>query len=119
MSEELQDAVQNDHVGVVIVTTHARERFAERADIGESLEAILKRAMPFGGQAGDGILLADGDVVFATNKSWRGRVVTTVLTMDQAIANMEMVSGHRPHSAPTVLRQKQVVLPAVKENRLL
>lgn len=90
--------VDNDHVGVLILTTHAVERWAERGACDETLVDVLKRAMPFGGQFGDSMLLADGEIVFATKTNGFGdRVVVTVLTKDQAIANMQESLGFKAY----------------------
>lgn len=89
--------VENNHIGPVFVTPHALERYAERGSQ-EPLEDVLKRAMPFGGQFAENLLLADGEIVFTVKQTEKGLMATTVLTMDQAIVNMENWLGPRVRS---------------------
>lgn len=82
--------VRNDYLNKnLIVTDHALERWGERGE-GELAER-LKTALPFGGQLGDlHLLLLSGDMVFATRDKADCCVVTTCLTKQQAIANMQV-----------------------------
>ena len=90
--------VENVHIGRLRVSHHARERWSERSsgDLAES----LGRAVPFGGQRGNSILLLDGDVVFTVDRS--ASIVTTVLTKAQAMVNMEQSNGCRPVTSSDV-----------------
>lgn len=77
----------------IIVTRHAEQRWAERGSghLGERLGA----AVPYGGQFGNGLLLIDGDMVFATEKiPCHRRCVLTCLTQAQAIVNMQSRGAH-------------------------
>lgn len=90
--------IQNQHVGKMLVGPHAQERWRERS-AKESLKDSLERAIPFGGQYGDNLLLIDGEIVFACEKYGRAFFVKTVLTKDQAVANMEFSQGcHRVYN---------------------
>lgn len=86
-------SVINPHIGQLLVTTHASDRWEERGVQDDSLADVLKRAVPFGGQRGKSILLLDGEVVFATKEG----IVKTVLTKAQAIANMQQQLGQLAH----------------------
>lgn len=81
-----------------VITDHALDRFAERhaesaalqaSQSRELLLAELERGVPFGGQIGNDelYLLPSGNVAAIT---WQARtgIVKTVLTQEQAIANM-------------------------------
>ena len=73
----------------LFVTPHARNRFFDRGgDSYRSLAERLKRALPFGAQlGGDCCLLEDGGLVFAV----RQNRVTTVMTKEQATANVQAI----------------------------
>lgn len=81
--------IHHDEIGELHVTQHALSRFSERMD--GNFHARLKAAVPFGAQRGDDLLLRDDDAVFtvAREQETGRRVVTTVLTLDQAVANMQ------------------------------
>lgn len=66
------------------VSSHAIERWTER--FGGCMEESLSRAVPFGAQRGTDKLLRDGSAVFVVSKDG---YVKTVLTIDQAYANMQ------------------------------
>ncbi len=100
--------VLNDHLGELFLTDHAEERWLERGD-GALLQDSIKIAVPFGAQLGDDILLRNEDVVFATTKSGANRVVTTVLTYDFAVANIQASMGAR--SAKPEIDVKQLPAP--------
>lgn len=82
------DIVQNDHVGQIFITVHARKSWVALGHQGSDLNEALKRAVPFGGQYGCG-MLSIGDVVFATKRSGENRSATAVLSMGEAFANVE------------------------------
>jgi len=81
-----------------VVTDHALERFIERSEL-DSLEsdqyrelllAELERGVPFGGQVGhDALYLLPCGLVAAIAWEDGNGFVKTVLTREQAIANME------------------------------
>ncbi len=81
--------VRNDHVGHLHVTPHAFERWQERSTPADDLRMHLKVAHPFGVQHGSHLLLASGLWVFTVVPRDVGRVVTTTLTRDQAVTNMQ------------------------------
>lgn len=82
-----------------VVTDHALDRFFERYDGPDALRpdacerrllAELERGVLFGGQVGDGELyLLPCGLVAAVVRGDGCRIVKTVLTRAQAIANME------------------------------
>ncbi len=101
-----------------VVTDHAFDRFVERAEFDnlesaqyrELLLAELERGVPFGGQIGDDALylLPCGLVAAIVWEAGSG-FVKTVLTREQAIANME--------AQGTILRTARPFLPEVRETR--
>lgn len=105
-------AADNSHIGKMLVSPHAQERWRERSS-GRLVES-LQRAIPFGGQYGDNLLLIDGDIVFACEKYGRAHLVKTVLTKDQAVANMEFAAGgHQMYNKLEVPKKKPMeVKPA-------
>jgi len=73
-----------------IVTDHAAARLVERLDPHAVLMEELPRAVPFGAQKGnDELRLLPCGMVAVTRPAGRSWVVTTVLTVEQAVANME------------------------------
>lgn len=76
-----------------IVTTHAIHRYRERGGL-RSLDDELIEASRFGAQSGRGFMLILPCGLVAAGKSqfrdrgWQ-RAIVTVLTQDQAIANMQ------------------------------
>jgi hypothetical protein len=97
--------VENSHIGKMLVSPHAQERWRERSS--GRLTESLQRAVPFGGQYGDNLLLIDGDIVFACEKYGRAYLVKTVLTRDQALANMEFAAGgHQMYNKLEVPKKK-------------
>lgn len=86
-------SVENPFVGKVEVSYHACQRWEERAS--GSMEESLARAIPFGGQRGEDILLIDGNIVFACATDDGICTVKTVLTRDQAVVNMQDGLGWR------------------------
>jgi hypothetical protein len=91
--------VLNGYLGKsVFVSRHAQERFAERAS--GDVASRLAAALPFGAQYGDGLLLRDEDIVFVSD--WHPvhkRCVVTVLTIAQAVANMQYKGIRVPYVA--------------------
>ncbi len=81
--------MHNDHLGSIVVTLHALERWKERGTNESSLKAAVAHAMPYGAQYDRRMLLSSGDAVFAMRKNGSKWVMITVLTMDQAISTME------------------------------
>lgn len=81
--------VRNDHLRqTLFVTPHAHARWAERG--GGDLRDSLRRALPFGGQIGDDALLLEfNGLVFSVKFDDQGGTVTTVLTRQQATANLQ------------------------------
>ncbi len=96
--------VRNPHVnGGILITRHSQDRWVERNKSSGSLEDSLKRAMPYGAQRGNAVLLLDGEVAFVVKRKevdsdW---ILKTVLTKDQAIVNMEATFGHQKLHVPT------------------
>ncbi len=77
-----------------IITIHAQERLYERYGDDADIEEIIKTSVPFGAQKGteNSLLLSkDNKLVLATVKDGRYIVVKTVLTIKQAISNMEKI----------------------------
>lgn len=92
------------------ITPHARERFVERfatADIASE----LANAIPFGAQLGDRdqLMLSPCGAVFAV----RDQRVVTVLTKQQALANMQSIIGH--FAANTSGELSAIPAPAVTQ----
>ena len=80
--------VEHFHIGKLHVTYHALRRFHERASGDFTLR--LSQSVPFGAQLGTkSLFLRDGDIVFTVEKDEGIHVVTTVLTQELAIANMQ------------------------------
>ena len=86
-----------------VITDHALARFAERRAVSATLQtnqyrelllAELERGVPFGGQIGNDelYLLPSGNVAAVTWKARTG-IVKTVLTQEQAIANMQSMGA--------------------------
>lgn len=86
-----------------VITDHALDRFAERHALSAALQtnqyrelllAELERGVPFGGQIGNDelYLLPSGNVAAI---AWQARsgIVKTVLTREQAIANMQSMGA--------------------------
>ncbi len=86
--------VVNEHTKHRIhITAHGVERWLERfGSNGGDLAESLRVAIPFGGQIGDSIMLANGDQCFAISgkKPNGSRMLITCLTKSQAISNMQM-----------------------------
>jgi hypothetical protein len=86
-----------------VITDHALERFAERRAVSTALQtsqyrdlllAELERGVPFGGQIGnDELYLLPSDNVAAIAWQARTGIVKTVLTREQAIANMQSMGA--------------------------
>jgi hypothetical protein len=77
----------------LIVTRHARERFAERGE-GDMADAV-RLAVPYGGQYGsDMLLLAHAQVVFPTRRFGGVRRIVTTLTKAQAVVNLQDRGGN-------------------------
>ena len=102
-----------------VITDHAVDRFAERhAGVAalkpdqyrDLLLAELESGIPFGGQIGNDelCLLPSGAVAAITWKAGRG-IVKTVLTREQAIANMEAQGA--------ILRPARAARPQVRDPR--
>lgn len=75
------------------ITDHAYERFYERfGDIDISIESLLENSFNFGGQFGSQYFLLnkDHDVVFPIVREYKDHVVKTVLTLQQAKANLSL-----------------------------
>jgi hypothetical protein len=87
---EVQSAISPE---IFKITSHARDRFAERFGYDVDIIDIIKHCMPFGGQKGDGRLYisADNRAVVAAKKNGKHVYVTTVLTLNQAINNMQQL----------------------------
>lgn len=87
---EVQSAISPE---IFKITSHARDRFAERFGYDVDIIEIIKHCIPFGGQKGDGRLYisADNRAVVAAKKNGKHVYVTTVLTLDQAINNMQQL----------------------------
>lgn len=104
--------VRNTHFDKILrVSLHAIDRWMQRSsgDIRES----LARAIPFGGQYKSAMMLIDGDIVFVLQQQkW---TVTTVLTKDQAIANIEMTTGHRVNHLSQQQQQEKPEKPEKPE----
>lgn len=79
-----------------LVSDHAKGRFDETIHSEETpLETRLQRAVPWGGQNGGALFLLDRDIVFVTKlRDGSRRDVTTVLTKELAIANMQAAHRH-------------------------
>jgi hypothetical protein len=99
-----------------IITDHALDRFAERhlelagLTAGESRQALLaelERGVPFGGQFGDDeLLLLPSGLVAVIRWAEGVGIVKTVLTRNQAIANMQS------HGVlPTAVRRRPRPVP--------
>lgn len=117
-----EEKIVNYHVGALVISDHARQRWEERGIKNETMESALKRSYPFGAQKGTAIYLLADEVVFVVEKDRRGqqsRVVTTVLAKDHAVATMEMVSGHRSHAVVSPAVQHQISSPTSKVNEAL
>lgn len=99
---------KNNHFDRILnVTLHAMDRWMQRSK-GDIREAIA-RAIPFGGQCGSATMLIDDEIVFVLErKKW---TITTVLTKDQAIANIDMMSGGRRDPKPERPERQQFVPP--------
>lgn len=84
--------LRNDMLGKSFhVTNHAIDRWNERGT-SDDMSAVFRRALPFGVQKGPCLMLMDGEVVFVTSCSENGgRAITTVLTREQAMANMQRI----------------------------
>jgi hypothetical protein len=90
--------VENNMVGILRVSWHAVHRWKDRGQ-GELIDSIA-RAVPYGGQRNGSMLLRDGVNVFAVSSD---KVVTTVLTSEMAIANMQMSLGVRMDTCSSVV----------------
>lgn len=93
--------LRNDYLNrELFVTPHARDRWQERGGGSfESLAARLRKALPFGAQVGYGPVLLEHDgLVFAVSLD---KTVTTVMTKEQATANVQAIC--KPHS-PQAMR---------------
>lgn len=98
------------------ITDHARERYAERFPDCGTIEWQLGQARPWGAQFGyDSFLLSPDGVVFAMTNGRDGPVIKTVLTKEQATANMEMVGLGRDGS--TMRRAERAAVKAAKAKR--
>ena len=81
------------------ITGHAKDRWAERFP-DYDIEAELAQAIPFGGQRhGDSSLLSPCEAVFIVT---RDKVVRTVLTREQAMANMHMGTASMHRAQPII-----------------
>lgn len=72
-------------------TAHARDRFKERCEEDIDIVDIIRNCVPFGAQKGDGRLYisADNKIVIAGAKDGKIIYIKTVLTIFQAINNMQ------------------------------
>lgn len=92
------------------IKLHAIQRFRERFP---SLDLIdeMSSAMAFGGQRGDATLfLSRSGVVFVQNVIGGIRIVCTVLSQDQAIANMQS-SGLSVRTEPSAAAKDNEINP--------
>lgn len=78
----------------VKVSWHAVERYLDRFDSGLSdrqargvIAKAFRQAVPFGGQRGRDLLMIHEDLVMVYDA--KCRVIKTILTTDQAMANMQ------------------------------
>lgn len=73
-----------------VINTHTWNRWAERGPVGGDLEKELEKGVLFGAQKGDGFLVKlPCNCVAAGYRSKKVYVITTILTMEMAIANMQ------------------------------
>lgn len=95
------------------ITDHARARFAELGPVGASLHRQLNRSVPVGGQKGRGWMrsLPCGLVAAGVERDGKS-VVTTILTKDHAIANMQSRNIKVVPVTPAAKVQKAVVKQA-------
>lgn len=93
------------------VHSHAVERWKERFP-NRNLDQELATAIPYGAQRGRAQLLKNNDAVFVVEKN----LVVTCLTLEQAIANMQM-KGVQFSESPTEAKpvQPQEVTEAPKK----
>lgn len=93
------------------ISDHARERLIERGGPDLDLEMELAGAVPYGAQFGKSfLLLLPCGMIAAGENSERGKVIATVLTQDQAAANMQMKGLAMRATFPTPI-QSTAVLP--------
>ncbi len=93
------------------VHSHALERWKERFP-NRNIDQELATAIPYGAQRGNAQLLKNNDAVFVVEKN----LVVTCLTLEQAIANMQM-KGVQFSESPTEAKpvQPQEVTEAPKK----
>ena len=73
-----------------VINIHAWDRWAERGPVDGDLEKELEKGVLFGAQKGDGFLVRlPCNCVAGGYRSKKVYVVTTILTMEMAIANMQ------------------------------
>jgi len=83
------------------VSSHAVERWKERFP-NRNLDQELGKAIPYGAQRGKAQFLKNNDAVFVVERN----LVVTCLTLEQAIANMQM-SGVQFSESPTEAKPVQ------------
>ncbi len=105
----------------MVITKHAHERFLERfPDVQVCLTERVEAAVPFGGQLGDEEFRLDTehDVVFVLVKTEKDLVLKTVLTRDQALANLatksDVYKAWRNHA---IEPRSPLKLERIKENQ--
>ena len=86
--EEINSVVGSE---IFRLTSHAKERFKERCEETVDIVNIIRNCVPFGAQKGDGRLYisADNKIVIAGVKDGKHVYIKTVLTIFQAINNMQ------------------------------
>ena len=109
---------------MIIITKHAHERFLERfPDVRVCLTERVEAALPFGGQQGDEEFRIDAEhnMVFVLVKHKNDLVLKTILTQDQALANLAVKSdiykGWRDQ--PAIAPRSPIILEEIKTNQNL
>lgn len=109
--------VRNVHVGLIKVSQHAMDRWDERGSQANTLDDSVKAAVPFGAQRGTGdTLLIHDEIVFAVRRAGRKHVMTTVLSKDFAVANIEASLGHTVFRGEKAPKREPVPLTEILDD---